>query len=56
VRAEPSVRYEVEASSKLATWSVITVNPGIVGQTVTVTDTMPPGQPARFLRLRVSRP
>ena len=56
VRAEASVRYEVEASSGLTGWSVIAVNPGTVGQTVTTPDTVAPGQVSRFLRLRVSMP
>ena len=55
-RAESAVRYEVQASSALTTWSVIAVNPGTVGQSVTTFDTAPPGQPGRFLRLRLTLP
>ena len=58
VRARAEVRYEVEASSNLATWSVIATNPGEVGATVTVTDSVPINSttPRRFLRLRVTLP
>ncbi|MBS0659772.1 MAG: hypothetical protein JSR82_16145 [Verrucomicrobia bacterium] len=52
------VTYLVEASSDLASWSNIAVNPGIIGSPVTVTDSViiTPSNPRRFLRLRVTSP
>jgi MAM domain, meprin/A5/mu/Bacterial Ig domain len=56
MRAYPDFTYTVEASSDLAGWTVLAVNPGVAGQSVTVTDVQPEGATRRFLRLRVSRP
>ncbi len=50
-RVSPDVVYTVQGSSELSTWTDIAVNPGAVGETVTVRD--PETAPARFLRLRV---
>jgi hypothetical protein len=60
-RARPSAEltYTVEASSNLVTWTTLASNPGIVGQSVTVTDTVDlptANPPRRFLRLRVAVP
>ncbi len=54
-RARPAadVTYTVQASSDLVTWTDLAINPGTVGQNVTVTDTPPTGAANRFLRLRV---
>ncbi len=61
LRARADLTYHVEASSTLASgsWTVLATNPGTVGQTVTVTDTVPVASatpPRRFLRLRVTAP
>jgi len=58
-RARSEVTYTVEASGDLVTWTAIATNPGLVGQSVTVTDTVDvstSNPPRRFLRLRVSAP
>ena len=58
-RTRADVTYIVEASSDLASWSAIATNPGTVGQSVTVTDTVDlstASPPRRFLRLRVTSP
>lgn len=61
LRARADVTYRVEASNDLTTgsWQTIATNPGTVGQSVTVTDTVDltsvPDQ-RRFLRLRVTTP
>jgi hypothetical protein len=57
-RARPAAEltYTVQASSDLATWTDLEVNPGTVGQNVTVTDSPPAGATRRFLRLRVTLP
>jgi autotransporter-associated beta strand protein len=53
-RARAELTYEVEASSDLATWTLISTNPGEVGADVTVTDPEPlPAPGRRFLRVRV---
>ena len=59
LRLRSELTYAVEASSDLITWTTIATNPGVVGQSVTVTDTvdLPSAVPARrFLRLRVNAP
>lgn len=56
-RAQSLATYTVEASSDLVTWSTLATNPGIVGQSVSVTDTADLSQQTqRFLRLRVTLP
>jgi autotransporter-associated beta strand protein len=58
-RARSDVTYAVEASADLAAWTTIATNPGIVGQSVTVADTVDlptTNPPRRFLRLRVTAP
>jgi hypothetical protein len=58
-RLRSELTYAVEASSDLITWTTIATNPGVVGQSVTVTDTvdLATATPARrFLRLRVTAP
>ncbi len=58
-RVRSDVTYIVEAGSNLATWTSLAINPGIVGQNVTVTDSVrisTANPPRRFLRLRVSNP
>ncbi len=56
-RARSELVYEVQASPDLSTWTVIATDPGTVGQTVTVSDTVPLSEQARrFLRLRVRVP
>ncbi len=60
-RARPDVTYVVEAASDLAAplvWTAIATNPGVVGETVSVSDPVPLSSefPRRFLRLRVSAP
>ena len=54
-RARPELTYTVEGSSDLRTWSNVVVNPGLVGATVTVTDSAPTNARSRFLRLKISR-
>ncbi len=59
LRARPDVTYIVEASSNLSpgSWTTLATNPGSVGQSVTVIDTVeiPTAYPPhRFLRLRVT--
>ena len=59
LRARSDVTYIIEASSDLATWSGIATNPGNVGQSVTVIDSVnlpTANPPRRFLRLRVTSP
>jgi hypothetical protein len=58
-RVRSDVTYFVEGSSDFTTWAIIATNPGTVGQSVTVTDTVDiptANPPRRFLRLRVSVP
>lgn len=53
-RLRADVDYVVERSEDLATWTTLALNPGAVGQTVTVPDTVSAaGQPRRFLRVRL---
>ncbi len=59
LRARSDLTYIVEASPDLSTnaWTAIATNPGTVGQSVTITDTvdLPAATPPRrFLRLRVT--
>ncbi len=61
VRSRPDVSYIVEAAADLAApgnWSVLATNPGAVGDTVTVVDTvsLSSTSTSRFLRLRVTSP
>ncbi|MBC8012077.1 MAG: HYR domain-containing protein [Burkholderiales bacterium] len=62
LRARSDLTYTVEATSDLAApspWPAIATNPGTVGQSVTVTDTVDlpaANPPRRFLRLRVVAP
>lgn len=51
-RARADLRYVVEVSEDLKTWTSAAVNPGTVGGDVTWTDTGTPS-PRRFARLRV---
>lgn len=54
-RTRSDVTYEVLASSDLSTWTVIAVNPGTVGQSVTVTDSVELATGvSRFLRVRTT--
>jgi acetyl esterase/lipase len=54
-RTRSDVTYEVLASSDLSTWKVIAVNPGTVGQSVTVTDSVElTTGVSRFLRVRAT--
>jgi hypothetical protein len=55
VRARGELTYTVETSGDLLSWSSLTVNPGTVGEWVTVPDSPPDGAKIRFMRLRVSR-
>ncbi len=58
-RALPDVTYYVDGSSDLTNWSVLESNPGVIGQRVTVIDTIDISSgvpPRRFLRLRVTNP
>jgi hypothetical protein len=55
-RADATLIYAVEASSDLAAWTLVALNLGSVGGSVTVADPAPAGQSRRFLRLRVSLP
>jgi len=53
-RACTELTYTVEGSNDLKSWSVLVVNPGSVGGSVTVTDKSSASAPCRFLRLKVS--
>ena len=54
-RTRSDVTYEVLASSDLSTWTVIAVNPGTVGQSVTVTDSVElKSGVSRYLRVRTT--
>ncbi len=55
-RSPANVTYTVQASGDLATWTDLAVNPGSVGQNVSVPDNAPAVTPRRFLRLKVSTP
>ena len=61
-RVHSNLTYQVEASSSLgqsAIWAPVATNPGQIGTTVTVPDTVdliPGATTSRFLRLSVSRP
>ena len=58
-RSRGDVTYIIEAGSDLSAWSTIATNPGIIGASTTVTDTVDisTADPARrFLRLRVTNP
>ena len=53
-RARTELTYTVEGSDDLKSWSVLAVNPGSVGEAVTVADAASTTAPRRFLRLKVS--
>ncbi len=53
LRARTDVDYHVESSADLSHWEILAINPGIVGQAVTVTDSSPIER-NRFLRLRTT--
>ncbi|MEI6819302.1 MAG: MBG domain-containing protein [Verrucomicrobiota bacterium] len=53
-RARTELTYTVEGSNDLKSWSVLVVNPGSIGGSVTVTDESSASAPRRFLRLKVS--
>jgi autotransporter-associated beta strand protein len=56
IRSRGDVTYVVEGGSDLSTWAPVATNPGVVGQSVTVTDSVnisTGNPPRRFLRLRV---
>lgn len=58
-RARSDLSYRVDVSSDLSTWNALATNPGAVGQSITVTDTVDfpaATPPRRFLRLRVTNP
>jgi autotransporter-associated beta strand protein len=58
-RVRGDVTYAVESSADLFTWATLSTNPGSIGQSVTVTDTVDlptSNPPRRFLRLRVTTP
>ena len=58
-RVRSDVTYLVEAGFNLAAWTTLATNPGSIGQSVTVTDTVDistSDPPRRFLRLRISAP
>jgi hypothetical protein len=61
LRARSDVTYVIEATNTLTAgpWETLATNPGAVGESVTVTDTVdlgPVTNPRRFLRLRVTTP
>ncbi len=57
VRARADVTYTVQASADLQQWTDLAVNPGQVGEMVTVTDSVAlSGAGRRFLRLQVALP
>jgi autotransporter-associated beta strand protein len=54
-RARTDVIYTVEGSSDLSAWIPVTVDPGLVGQTVKTSDAFDiPASGKRFLRLRMT--
>jgi hypothetical protein len=55
MRARGDLIYTVEGSDDLITWTSIATNPGMAGETVTVTDTAITNSSKRFIRLKVSR-
>ena len=55
VRARAELNYTVETSGDLLLWASLAVNPGAVGEWVTVPDSPPDGAKIRFMRLRISR-
>jgi hypothetical protein len=55
MRARGDLTYTVQGSNDLVTWSDLEVNPGTIGEAVTVTDTAPTSTPKRYIRLKVSR-
>jgi alpha-tubulin suppressor-like RCC1 family protein len=55
MRARGDLTYTVQGSNDLVTWSDLEVNPGTIGEAVTVTDTAPTSAKKRFIRLKVAR-
>lgn len=55
-RERAELTYEVRASSDLVNWTVLSANPGVVGQLVTVKDVPANGATKRFLGLKISSP
>ncbi len=58
-RLRSDVEYRAQATSDLSTWETLATNPGLIGETVTVTDLLDlsTADPARrFLRLRLTVP
>jgi alpha-tubulin suppressor-like RCC1 family protein len=55
MRARGDLTYTVQGSNDLVTWSDLEVNPGTIGEAVTVTDTAPTSTPKRYIRLKVAR-
>lgn len=55
-RLRADVDYTVEASTDLVQWTVITVNPGTLGQKAVVEDLLTADTGARFLRLKITVP
>jgi len=54
LRARAELTYEVQSSTNLIQWSLLAINPGSVGEDVTVLFTN--NEPCGFLRLKVTRP
>jgi alpha-tubulin suppressor-like RCC1 family protein len=54
MRARGELTYTVEGSNDLKSWSVLAVNPGSVGESVTITDAASATATYRFMRLKVS--
>ncbi len=53
-RSRPELHYDIEASSNLIDWSVISTDPGTVGSEVSVDDPqLLSDNPKRFLRLKI---
>jgi len=55
-RARSELVYEVQSSTNLVHWSPVVVNPGNVGENISVPSPFAPSTPAGFLRLKVTRP
>jgi hypothetical protein len=55
IRSRADLTYVVEGSSDVGEWRVLAMNPGNVGESVSVSDTGADGATCRFLRLGVHR-